>query len=286
MVMGRKALCLGVLVVLGLILTSTASAKLVGWWKFDETTGTLASDSSGRGNDGASSVDRCGLPGRLMGRYSSTALMITWICLLGRSSARSANSSFTVWTNCSQQGGAWQRVFDIGTGTTVNMFLTPAYNGTNTGNMRFAITTGGSGAESQLNAPSRLPTGWHHLALVFDGAGNMELFLDGTSVAANTTAHSPKDLTVTTQNWLGRSEYSADAYYNGAVDDFRIYDEAVSEKTINKVIMAGLGGANSEVASKPKPGKTSIDVPRDVVLGWQAGPYAKTHDVYFGTVLR
>jgi len=41
--------------VLGLVLTSRADAadpNLVGWWRFDEGSGTIASDSSGYGNDG------------------------------------------------------------------------------------------------------------------------------------------------------------------------------------------------------------------------------------------
>ncbi|MGD8501320.1 MAG: hypothetical protein PVJ86_11775, partial [Phycisphaerales bacterium] len=38
--------------VLGLTLTSTASADLVAWWRFDDGSGTTAVDSSGNGNDG------------------------------------------------------------------------------------------------------------------------------------------------------------------------------------------------------------------------------------------
>ena len=38
--------------VLSLVLTSVANAELVGWWKFDETSGDTAIDSSGNGNDG------------------------------------------------------------------------------------------------------------------------------------------------------------------------------------------------------------------------------------------
>ena len=38
--------------VLSLTLISTANAELVGWWKFDEGSGTTAYDFSGNGNDG------------------------------------------------------------------------------------------------------------------------------------------------------------------------------------------------------------------------------------------
>jgi len=37
-------------------------------------------------------------------------------------------------------------------------------------------------------------------------------------------------------------------------------------------------------AHGPSTDNGAVDVPRDVVLGWQAGPFAETHDVYLGTV--
>ncbi len=41
--------------------------------------------------------------------------------------------------------------------------------------------------------------------------------------------------------------------------------------------------AAARTATKPAPAGGVTDVPRDVVLGWTAGPDAATHDVYFGT---
>ena len=41
----------------------------------------------------------------------------------------------------------------------------------------------------------------------------------------------PSTLGNTTQNWIGRSQYS-DAYLDGLVDDFRIYDHALSASEI------------------------------------------------------
>lgn len=37
-------------------------------------------------------------------------------------------------------------------------------------------------------------------------------------------------------------------------------------------------------ATLPNPADGAVDVPRDVTLSWNAGPYATVHDVYFGTV--
>ncbi|MHC4583891.1 MAG: hypothetical protein ACYS3N_05140, partial [Planctomycetota bacterium] len=38
------------------------------------------------------------------------------------------------------------------------------------------------------------------------------------------------------------------------------------------------------IAFGPNPGDEATDVPRDVILSWEAGAVADTHDVYFGTV--
>src|SRR5262245_19715217 len=109
---------------------------------------------------------------------------------------------------------AWRRIFDFGTGTTVNMFLTPTTGST----IRFAITTGGSGAEQRINGTSALPTGvWTHVAVT--KAGNTgTLYVDGVQVGQNTSMTlSPASLGNTTQNYIGRSQY-ADTYLDGQID--------------------------------------------------------------------
>ncbi len=46
--------------------------------------------------------------------------------------------------------------------------------------------------------------------------------------ASGATATLPTDLGNTTQNWLGRSQYAADAYFGGSLDNFVIYSRALS----------------------------------------------------------
>jgi len=49
--MYRRWICLVSLVVVLCMATGTTKAELVGWWRFDEGSGTIANDSSGNGND-------------------------------------------------------------------------------------------------------------------------------------------------------------------------------------------------------------------------------------------
>jgi len=279
--MSRKLIGLGlVLVVLGPALAN-AGVGPVGWWKLDEKTGTTAADSSRNRNHGTVMGGAAPTQGQLDGGILFDGTDDYVALPIGGIINTLGSSTFTVWANYSQAGGAWQRIFDIGTGEAVNMFLTPAIGGSNTGVMRFAITTGGSGAESQLSAAERLATGWHHISVVIDGdAMSMAMYLDGTSIVTAATAHVPKDLGTTTQNWLGRSEYGADAYYSGSLDDFRIYDRALTVAEIADVMGGGLTG---KTAGVPDPAHGATDVPREMDLAWTPGELAATHDVYLGT---
>jgi hypothetical protein len=87
--------------------------------------------------------------------------------------------------------------------------------------------------EQSVAAGSALPTGrWVHLAVTLSGTVGT-LYLDGTAVATNEAiALAPFQLGTTTQNWLGRSQYSADPYFNGRMQDLRILSGALSAKDI------------------------------------------------------
>jgi hypothetical protein len=279
--MSKKLICLALALVILVPALAGAGVGPVGWWKLDETTGTTVADSSVNKNHGTLQNGPTPTTGQIDGAFLFDATDDYISLPIGSVIATLNSATFTIWANYSQAGGAWQRIFDIGTGTTVNMFLTPAIGGSNTGVMRFAITIGGSGAESQLSAPDRLATGWHHIAVAINAETmRMEMYLDGVSIVTAATARLPKDLGNTTQNWLGRSEYGADAYYSGSLDEFRIYDRVLTPAEIADVMGGGLTGKSSGV---PVPANGATDVSRDVVLGWTAGELAKTHNVYLGT---
>jgi len=68
---------------------------------------------------------------------------------------------------------------------------------------------------------------------VIDGTAlTATVYLDGGAVATSSVAVLPKDLGATNQNWIGRSQFTADGFFNGAVDDFRIYNRALSASEI------------------------------------------------------
>jgi hypothetical protein len=149
------------------------------------------------------------------------------------------NFTVSTWVNPAANS-TWSRVFDFGTGTTANMFLT-----VNAGSApRFAITTSGSGGEQRLNATSALPLNtWSHVAVTLSG-NTGTLYVNGTAVATNTamTIH-PTSLGTTTNNWIGRSQY-ADPFLNATVDDFQVYNRALSATEVQSLASGQSGAGN------------------------------------------
>jgi len=142
--------------------------------------------------------------------------------------AGATNFTVALWVRLDTVS-TWSRLFDFGTGTGAYMFLTPR---SSTGAARFAITTGGSGGEQRIDAPSALPAGaWTHVAVTRNGNLGI-LYVNRAEVARNTALTiGPAALGNTTQNWLGRSQY-ADPYLDGALDDVRLYSRALSASEI------------------------------------------------------
>lgn len=121
-------------------------------------------------------------------------------------------------------GNNWQRIFDFGNNTTQYMVLTPR-SGANT--LRFTITTNGNaaGAEQILDAAS-LPVGeWTHVVVTLQG-NTGTLYVNGAAVDTETITLDPASFSPAL-NYIGKSQYN-DPYFNGLIDDFRIYNRGLS----------------------------------------------------------
>ncbi|WP_267900722.1 LamG domain-containing protein [Rhizobium rhizogenes] len=82
-----------------------------------------------------------------------------------------------------------------------------------------------------------MPSGrWTHVAVTLSGHTGT-LYIDGTEVGTNTAMYfAPFHIGPTKQNWIGRSQYSADPYFNGLIDDFRIYNGALDSSGITALM--------------------------------------------------
>jgi hypothetical protein len=201
------------------------------WYKADQTTGTTLTDSSGNSKTGtltgatAFTTGKTGNALALAGGYASLPSGIV-----------AGLTSFTIstWINL-DSNPSWARIFDFGTGQTVNMFLTANPGGAN--NLRFAITASGGGGEQQINGTAITVGAWTHIAVTLSG-GVGTLYINGAAVGTNSSMTlNPSSLGTTTLNYLGKSQY-ADPAYQGKIDDFRIFGSGLSAAAINALYAA------------------------------------------------
>ncbi|MDR7385711.1 LamG-like jellyroll fold domain-containing protein [Promicromonospora iranensis] len=134
-------------------------------------------------------------------------------------------------------GGAWQRVFDLGTDTTRYLFATPS-NGD--GRLRTALTTNGGGGEAQNSGYGPLRAGdWVTLTVTLDtDADRLTTYLDGVAVGSARSNLAAGDLltdAAQSAGYLGRSFYP-DPLLDGAIDDFRLYRAALSSGQVAELV--------------------------------------------------
>ena len=208
--------------------SAEASATLpIAQLKFNETSGTTAADATGSGWNGTLVNGPLWAAGK-SGNAVDLDGTNDYVSLPTGVVSSSTTSTIAAWVNLDAVS-TWMRIFDFGSGTSTYMFLTPK-NGSS--KIRFAIRNNGS-SEQIIDGTSALPTGgWHHVAVTLNGATGT-LYVDGAQVGQNTAMTlKPSDMGSTTQNWIGRSQFSTDPYLNGRVDDFRVYNKALSASEV------------------------------------------------------
>ncbi|SDZ21385.1 Alginate lyase [Variovorax sp. YR266] len=205
-------------------------AELLMQLKFDETSGTTAADATGR--FGASALQ--GGAAWVAGREGNAVVLDgkagSYVALpAGVVSKDLADFSITAWLYIDSLA-TWSRVFDFGSGERRYMMLTAR---SNSGTPRFAISTVHGYNEQVIDGSAALPTGkWVHVAVTVSGALGT-LYVDGVEAGSNAQMSlGPFDLGSTTQNWLGRSQFSGDSYLKGRIDDFRIYSGALGSADV------------------------------------------------------
>jgi hypothetical protein len=186
-------------------------------------------DSSGNANE----ATLTGSPGFVSGKYGQALnLNGTGQYAMAPAGIMASATNFTIAAWVYWNGGnAWQRIFDFGNDATQYMFLTPS---SGSGTLRFAITTNGAGAEQIMQAPP-LPTAqWVHVAVTRNGS-TAKLYANG-SIAASGTSTIPPAVFNPALNNFGASQYPADPFFNGRLDEIYIYNYALSDTEIARLM--------------------------------------------------
>ena len=229
----------------GITFSPNQDPDLIIWYKFDETSGTVAANSAP--GAGASSSAALGTAGSKAAvaftathKVGTHAVSFTGNGLAGGGYVKMpylallAPQAITIsaWVNFSSTD-RWQRIFDVGTSVDRSMSLTTIDTASH---VRFVIRTNGTATEQLIETTTKLPVSeWHHLAVVLPAgipyAG--QVFIDGTLAGSNPamTFH-PGDLGVAPSSYLVRPPNDTFPYATGLIDDFRVYRRALTAAEI------------------------------------------------------
>jgi len=199
-------------------------AGLIGWWKLDESEGSIAVDSSGNGNNGTLQGDPTWRPsnGKIGGalEFDGEDDYVE----IEKESSFDISGQITL--------SAWVKTDDAGNSEN-NPYVTKGDHGYaikhyEDNSIEFFIYDGDWYAvrhpvDSSFNGL------WHHLAGAYDGT-QLKLYVDG--LQQGTTDHTGSIGTSDFAVDIGRNSEHTDRFYKGLIDDVRIYNYALTEDEI------------------------------------------------------
>ncbi len=283
--MCRKLICL-VFSFTMLGVASIAYADLVGYWTFDEGSGTTVIDVSGNGNDGTI-VDNdvwdtkwiTGVAGGAMEFYGVGAALGNgdYVQIEHSDSLNiTGPTSIALWIRPDADDPEGQ-----GTETApmckADMGASPSWSfqvrygwGGPAPTMAFTFNTSPRAWAFVGKSLERFE--WCHISCSYDGT-TLTTYLNGE--ATESTPMGPITSSPTPV-MIGSDGWGCD--WIGAIDDVRIYDHALSEPEI----LGAMEGGIPPTAWGPEPQDGALYPDTWVTLRWKAGPYAVSHDVYLG----
>ncbi|MFB0552617.1 MAG: LamG-like jellyroll fold domain-containing protein [Phycisphaerae bacterium] len=240
-------------------IANAADPSLVGWWKFDDGSGTTAIDSSGNGFDIPlhNTTWEDGVFGGALHFHG-----------MGYGYVENFKYSDNAITVC-----AWVRhdAFRIGK---IERYVTVApevavIRKEANGSLHFYIKTDGNLRHLWVSDVLRVGR-WHHVAGTWDGI-TQRLYIDGVEIAS-------QELGGVLGNTSNVEMSSGGEPFNGMLDEVRIYNRALTRAEIR----AFMQGEERPLASSPIPADGATSVDTHVTLSWTPGFGAQLHTVYFG----
>ena len=222
--------------------TPDVTSGRVGWWRFDEDTGTVANDSSGSGNaeyftnspswtTGVINSAAHFTGGSYSAAYAAPAgtypiTMCAWVKL---DSTTLANGSAEII------------VSQIQVSTLAAFYCAYFRNDASGGTGLKMIAQDTSGANFLASFyVMTYDTGWHHLVFEWNSISAQTIYVDGAVVSASYQSGgggnpNPSGLNMT---FIGETLYNGSSTYaplSGSVDDVRIYNRALSAGEVTTI---------------------------------------------------
>ncbi len=204
------------------------ASGLVGHWPLDEQNGTTAGDVSGQNHDG-SLVNGITFDNDSGNGQIGDALIFDGpndrINLPDIDNDLQAGFSVVAWINPENTNG-YRAI--AGTHTSQG-FMTFVHNG----KLAFALRTD-SGTRKLKSHGTIVVNQWQHIAATYDGTV-MTWYIDGVEVGSEPHTGQVSDRN---NGYIGWSGWSSE-YFDGGIDDVRLYDNSLSNSQINDLYNGG-----------------------------------------------
>jgi hypothetical protein len=223
-------------------------AGLVAAYNFDAGAGSTVSDASAHGNTGTV-IGATWTTGKYGGALSfdgtSSVVRVPDSASLDLTSAM----TLSAWVNPTATQSGWR----TGMQKETDAWFLNASNDTGALRPSGGATTGGTTRWITGTTPNPVGT-WTHLALTYDGTA-LTLYVNG--VQAATTPASGAAATTASPLWIGgNSPYGE--YFNGRLDDVRVYNRALTPTEITNDMATPVGGTPPPVDTTPPSTPTGL----------------------------
>ncbi|MBD2458120.1 hypothetical protein H6G80_29150 [Nostoc sp. FACHB-87] len=131
----------------------------------------------------------------------------------------------------------WSRIIDFGNGVSSNNIVFANPETTN----QLALDVKTSAGERRITSAAVLETGkWTHLAATIDQSGFAKLYKNGELIQSG-QLQLPANIN-RTQNYIGRSNWPQDGYFDGQISEVRVWNIARSQAEIQQHLHSRLAG--------------------------------------------
>ena len=223
--------------------TKTGTERnLVGYWPMNEATGKIAADKV-RGRNLIVNcpwfIDPSGKSGEFNGSSSNVVINTTTIPVTAVD-----NFSLEFWFNGGTQTDA--TIFSCGKGIDETDLVGKLSIGFNNKGI-LSMTT--KGVSYLLTESSLLDNNWHHFAMSVSRNSNANIFIDGKLVnqipASKISGLQSAKMTIGSRSYFTNSVLQQDQYFNGKIDEFRIWNTALSSENIRLDMRSALESNSS-----------------------------------------
>jgi hypothetical protein len=214
----------------GLLVSTTQPAGLIAQWHLDESSGTGALDASGGGNNGT----LVGGSSWTTGQFGQALYFDGATQFFYGANSITAPDVFTMelWFKTNTTSGG--RLIGFGNSQITNSgnYDRHVYM-TNSGQLYFGVYP--NSVQTVNTAASYNDGAWHHVAATLSGAG-MFLYVDGSLAGSNVGVTSGQAYSgwwrVAEDNLSGWTNQPTSNFFNGTIDEVRIYTTALSAAQI------------------------------------------------------